>query len=57
MIVFFVPPHHIGSPALRVAEPQDQVGLESLLVLGLIYEIEVVAKQDSVLFDVTCSKI
>ena len=43
MIVFLVPPHHIGGPALRIAEPQDQVGLESAPSLGLIYVVKVIA--------------
>jgi hypothetical protein len=57
MIIFLVPPHHVGSPALRIAEPQDQVGLECVLTLGMVNEIEVVAKQDSMLFHITCSEI
>ena len=57
MIIFLVPPHHVGSPALRIAEPQDQVGLECVLTQGLVNEIEVVAKQDSMLFHITCSEI
>ena len=57
MIVFLVPSHHVGSPALRVPEAQDQVGLECVLSLGLVNVVEVVAKQDSMLFDVTCSEI
>ena len=43
MIVFLVPPHHIGGPALRIAEPQDQVGLEGVPSLGLIYVVKVIA--------------
>ena len=43
MIVFLVPPHHIGGPALGIAEPQDQVGLEGVPTLGVVYEVEIVA--------------
>jgi hypothetical protein len=43
MIVFLVPPHHIGGPALWIAEPQDQVGLEGVPTLGFVYKVEVVA--------------
>jgi hypothetical protein len=57
MIVFLVPPHHIGGPALWIAEPQDQVGLEGAPSLGFVYVVEVVAKQDSMLFDVACSEV
>jgi hypothetical protein len=57
MIVFLVPPHHVGRPALWISEAQDQVRLEGVPTLGFVYEVEVVAKQDSMLFDVTCSEI
>ena len=43
MIVFLVPPHHVGGPALRIAKAQDQVGLEGFLSLSFVYVIEIVA--------------
>ena len=43
MIVFLVPPHHIGRPALWIAEAKDQVGLEGVFSLGFVYEVKVIA--------------
>ena len=58
MIVNRVPSHHVCSPPLRIPETKHQIGLISVLITLLFIDvIEVVAKQDGMLFDVTCSEI